>query len=329
MIAFIVRRILLLIPTLFFITIVTFLVIELPPGDYLDAYAANLAAGGDPVDKERLESLRKQFGLDKPAPLRYLQWVTNILRGKFGFSFEWNVPVEALIWERLALTFFISLSTILFTWVVGFLIGVYSAVNQYSIGDYIFTTLGFIGLGLPNFLIALVIMWYAFDKFGLRLSGLFSQEYRAAPWSLAKFWDMLTHLWLPLIILGTSGTAGMIRTMRANLLDELNKPYVETARAKGLKERVLVRKYPVRVALNPFVSTVGWTLPNLISGATIVSVVLSLPTTGPMLLGALMTQDMYLAASFLLMLSVLTVVGTLISDILLAVLDPRIRMETQ
>ncbi len=329
MIAFIVRRILLLIPTLFFITIVTFLVIELPPGDYLDAYAANLAAGGDPVDQERLEALRKQFGLDKPAPLRYLQWVTNILRGNFGFSFEWNVPVEALIWERLALTFFISLSTILFTWVVGFLIGVYSAVNQYSIGDYIFTTLGFIGLGLPNFLIALVIMWYAFDQFGLRLSGLFSQEYRGAPWSLAKFWDMLTHLWLPLVILGTAGTAEMIRTMRANLLDELNKPYVETARAKGLKEQVLVRKYPVRVALNPFVSTVGWTLPNLISGATIVSVVLSLPTTGPMLLGALMTQDMYLAASFLLMLSVLTVVGTLVSDLLLAVLDPRIRMEAQ
>ncbi len=329
MIAFIVRRILLLIPTLFFITIVTFLVIELPPGDYLDAYAANLAAGGDPVDQERLEALRKQFGLDKPAPLRYLQWLTNILRGNFGFSFEWNVPVEQLIWERLALTFFISLSTILFTWVVGFLIGVYSAVNQYSIGDYIFTTLGFIGLGLPNFLIALVIMWYAFDQFGLRLSGLFSQEYRAAPWSLAKFLDMLTHLWLPLIILGTAGTAEMIRTMRANLLDELNKPYVETARAKGLRERVLVRKYPVRVALNPFVSTVGWTLPNLISGATIVSVVLSLPTTGPMLLGALMTQDMYLAASFLLMLSVLTVVGTLISDLLLAVLDPRIRMEAQ
>ena len=194
MIAFIVRRILLLIPTLFFITIVTFLVIELPPGDYLDAYAANLAAGGDPVDQERLEALRKQFGLDKPAPLRYLQWLTNILRGNFGFSFEWNVPVENLIWERLALTFFISLSTILFTWIVGFLIGVYSAVNQYSIGDYIFTTLGFIGLGLPNFLIALVIMWYACDQFGLRLSGLFSQEYRAAPWSLAKFLDMITHL---------------------------------------------------------------------------------------------------------------------------------------
>ena len=266
MLAFIARRILLLIPTLFFITIVTFLVIELPPGDYLDAYAANLAAGGDPVDQERLESLRKQFGLDKPAPLRYLQWVTNILRGNFGFSFEWNVPVEDLIWERLALTFFISLTTILFTWVVGFLIGVYSAVNQYSIGDYIFTTLGFIGLGLPNFLIALVIMWFAFDRFGLRLSGLFSQEFQGAPWSLAKVGDMLTHLWLPLLILGTAGTAEIIRTMRANLLDELNKPYVETARAKGLKEQILVRKYPVRVALNPFVSTVGWTRPTSMPG---------------------------------------------------------------
>ena len=216
--------------------------------------------------RRRLESLRKQFGLDKPAPLRYLQWVTNILRGNFGFSFEWNVPVEDLIWGRLALTFFISLTTILFTWVVGFLIGVYSAVNQYSIGDYIFTTLGFIGLGLPNFLIALVIMWFAFDRFGLRLSGLFSQKFQGAPWSLAKVGDMLTHLWLPLLILGTAGTAEMIRTMRANLLDELNKPYVETARAKGLKEQILVRKYPVRVALNPFVSTVGWTRPTPMPG---------------------------------------------------------------
>jgi peptide/nickel transport system permease protein len=329
MLRFIVRRVLLLIPTLFFISIVTFMAIELPPGDYLDAYAANLAAGGDPVEREELEAMRRQFGLDQPLPLRYLRWFTNVLRGDFGYSFEWNRPVSELIWERLALTFTISLSTILFTWILGFIIGVYSAVNQYSIGDYVFTTLGFIGLGLPNFLIALVVMYFAFDLYGLKLSGLFSREYQTAPWSLAKVWDMLKHLWLPVLILGTAGTAEMIRTMRANLLDELNKPYVETARAKGLQERKLVLKYPVRVALNPFVSTVGWALPNLISGATIVSVVLSLPTTGPMLLGALMSQDMFLAASFLFMLSVLTVIGTLISDILLALIDPRIRMEEQ
>ncbi|MBV7334579.1 ABC transporter permease [Chloroflexi bacterium TSY] len=329
MLTFIFRRTLLLILTLFFISIVTFAVIELPPGDYLTSYEAILAAGGDPVDKEELNALRRQFGLDKPLPLRYLQWLTNVLQGNFGLSFEWNKPVGELIWERLALTITISLGTLLFTWIVGFAIGVYSAVNQYSIGDYVFTTLGFIGLGLPNFLIALVILWYAFDQFDLKLSGLFSQEYQSAPWSLAKVWDMLKHLWLPLIILGTAGTAGMIRVMRANLLDELNKPYVETARSKGLAEWRLIYKYPVRIALNPFISTVGWALPNLISGSIIVSVVLSLPTTGPMLLRALLNQDMYLAASFLLILSVLTVIGTLISDILLALLDPRIRMEDQ
>ena len=329
MLQFIIRRTLLLIPTLFCISIVTFAVIELPPGDYLTSYAAILAAGGDPVDEQTLIALRRQFGLDKPVHLRYLQWVTNVMRGDFGFSFEWNRPVSELIWERLALTVAISLSTLLFTWIMGFVIGVYSAVNQYSIGDYIFTTLGFIGLGLPNFLIALVVIWYAFDQFNLKLSGLFSQEFQSAEWSLAKVWDMLKHLWLPVIILGTAGTAEMIRTMRANLLDELNKPYVETARSKGLTEQRLVYKYPVRVALNPFISTVGWILPNLISGSIIVSVVLSLPTTGPMMLRALLNQDMFLAASFLLMLSVLTVIGTLISDILLALLDPRIRMEDQ
>jgi peptide/nickel transport system permease protein len=317
---------LLLIPTLIFISIVTFLVIELPPGDYLTAHVANLAAGGDTIDQEQLDALKKQYGLDKPIHMRYVHWIRNVLRGNFGQSFEWNKPVGELIWERLALTFVISLATMLFTWVLGFVVGVYSATHQYSLFDYFFTALGFVGLGVPNFLIALVIMWFAFSRFGVSLSGLFSQKYQSAPWSWAKVLDMLNHLWLPMIILGMSGTAGMIRTMRANLLDELRKPYVTTARAKGLMERKLLFKYPVRVALNPFVSTVGWSLPRLVSGSTIVSVVLSLPTTGPLLLRALMNQDMFLAASFLLMLSVLTVIGTLISDILLAYLDPRIRL---
>lgn len=326
MLQFIVRRILLLIPTIIGISIVAFLVIELPPGDYLTAHVANLAAGGDTIDQEQLEALKKQYGLDKPLVERYFHWAGNLLQGDMGMSFEWNKPVNQLIWERLALTFVISLATMLFTWVLGFVIGVYSATHQYSLGDYFFTALGFVGLGIPNFLIALVIMWVAFSKYGVSLSGLFSQQYQSAPWSWLKFVDMLKHLWLPMVILGTAGTAGMIRTMRANLLDEIRKPYVTTARAKGLTEQKLLYKYPVRVALNPFISTVGWSLPALVSGSTIVSVVLSLPTTGPLLLRALMNQDMYLAASFLMMLSVLTVIGTLISDILLAALDPRIRM---
>ena len=325
MLQYIIRRVLLLIPTLIGISIVAFLIIELPPGDYLSAHVANMAASGDTVTEEQLAALKRQYGLDRPLHMRYLHWFGNALRGNFGQSFEWGKPVGELIWERLILTVVISASTLLFTWIIGFAVGVYSATRQYSIGDYFFTALGFIGLGVPNFLIALVIMWVAFTMFGAKLSGLFSQEYQTAPWSWGKVVDMLKHLWLPLLILGIGGTAGMIRTMRANMLDELRRPYVTTARAKGLRERRLLFKYPVRVALNPFVSTVGWALPRLVSGSTIISVVLSLPTTGPLLLRALMNQDMFLAATFLMMLSVLTVIGTLISDILLAWLDPRIR----
>ena len=327
MLGYILRRIVLLIPTLIGITIVTFIVIELPPGDYLTAYVMNLSAGGDVVDQEQLEALKRQYGLDLPVHQRYFHWVRNILRGDFGRSFEWNRPVTELIWERLALTLVITVTTLLFTWIMGFIVGVYSATHQYSFLDYLFTSLGFVGLGTPDFMIALVLLWIGFSVFGVNLTGLFSREFQTAPWSFAKFVDMLKHLWVPMLILGTAGTAGMARTMRANLLDELQKPYVETGRAKGLKEWRLVFKYPVRVALNPFISTAGWALPGLISGATIVSVVLSLPTAGPLLLKALMGQDMYLAASFLMLLSVLTVIGTLISDILLAFIDPRIRYD--
>lgn len=326
MATYVVRRFLLLIPTLIAISIVTFLIIELPPGDFLTVYVANMAATGDTVDQSIVDAMRLQYGLDKPLHQRYLLWFGKVLRGDFGMSFEWNKPVSELLWERLALTLVLTSTSLIFTWVVGFVIGVYSATHQYSIGDYIFTALSFVGLGTPEFMIALILLWVAFSAFGLRLTGLFSQEMQNEPWSMAKVVDLFKHLWVPTIILGLSGTAGMVRTMRANLLDELGKPYVLTARAKGLKENRLLMKYPVRVALNPFVSSVGWALPGLISGATIISVVLGLPTTGPLLLRALLGQDMYLAASYVLMLSVLTVIGTLISDILLAWLDPRIRM---
>jgi peptide/nickel transport system permease protein len=248
-----------------------------------------------------------------------------LLEGDWGQSLEWNRPVKELIGSRIMLTFVISLTTMLFGWSLAFPIGIYSAVRQYSPGDYLFTAFSFVGVGIPNFLLALVLLYAIFKIFNYNAAGLFSVEYQDAPWSLSKVWDLLKHLWVPVIILATGGTAGLIRTMRANMLDELHKPYVTTARAKGLADRRVILKYPVRVALNPFISTVGWRLPGLISGTTIVSIVLGLPTTGPLLLGALQTQDMYLAGSFLFLLSSLTVVGTLISDILLGVLDPRIR----
>lgn len=328
MLRYITRRVIIAIPTLIVVSFIAYLLIELPPGDYLSAYIANLEASGEQVDQAEIAALRLRYGLGSPIYVRYYKWMKGIiLEGDFGMSFEWNQPVSKMIWSRLFLTFVITSSTLIFQWIVAFPIGIYSATRQYSIGDYVFTFLGFVGLGIPNFMIALVLLWLGYSYFGADLSGLLSTQFVDAPWSMAKVLDLLKHLWIPLIVLGTAGTAGLIRTMRANLLDELNKPYVVTARAKGLTESRLLWKYPVRVALNPFVSTVGWSLPGLISGATIVSVVLSFPTTGPLMLRALRSQDMYLAGSFLLMLSVLTVLGTLISDILLAMLDPRIRYE--
>jgi peptide/nickel transport system permease protein len=328
MFQFIIRRILYMIPTLFLISIVSFIIIQLPPGDYLTSLVATMASTGETVDRAALVALEQRYGLGQPVYVQYWKWISGILlRGDFGQSFEWNQPVSALLWGRLALTFVLSLATLLFTWVVAFPIGIYSAVRQYSLGDYVTTVIGYVGLAIPNFLLALVMMYVSFKYFNQSVGGLFSPEYQDAPWSLAKVIDMLAHLWIPVVIIGTAGTAGLIRIMRANLLDELHKPYVVTARAKGLSEYKLLLKYPVRVALNPFVSTLGWTLPTLVSGAAIISIVLSLPTTGPLLLRALMSQDMYLAGSFILMLSTLTVVGTLISDILLAWLDPRIRYE--
>jgi len=327
MLQYILRRIMWAIPTLLFISIVSFAIIQLPPGDYLTSYLASLAATGEYMDPEVAEELRIHYGLDKPLYIQYLRWMWGMLHGDFGYSLEWKEPVSKLIWERLALTFVLSLSTLLFTWLVAIPIGVYSATHQYSAFDYIFTFFGFLGRGIPNFLFALVLMWIGFAYFGVDVGGLFSHEYLNAPWSLAKVWDMIKHLWIPMIVIGTSGTAGLIRIMRANTLDELHKPYVMTARAKGLPENRLLWRYPVRVALNPFVSTVGWALPELVSGTTITAIVLSLQTTGPLLYRALLTQDMQLAGSFIMLLSTLTVIGTLISDILLAWLDPRIRYE--
>ncbi len=325
MLSYIVRRILLTIPTVIAITVVTFIIIQLPEGDYLTTYIARLESTGTVLDESEIAALKERYGLDDPIYVQFVKWVTRMAHGDFGMSFQWNRPVSELLGERMLLTVAISFSTLLFTWVVALPIGVYSATHQYSILDYVFTFFGFIGRGVPSFMIALILMWISISRFGVSAGGLFSVEFRDAAWSWARVVDMLKHLWIPMLVLGIGGTAGLIRTMRANLLDELSKPYVETARAKGLTETRLLWKYPVRVALNPFVSTVGWSLAGLISGGTIVSVVLSLPTAGPLLLDALLAQDMYLAGAFLLLLSILTVIGTLISDILLVLLDPRIK----
>lgn len=327
MLQFMLRRVLYAIPLIVVVSVVSFAIIQLPPGDFVTALAAQYESTGETLDAQQLEALRLRYGLGQPFHVQYFKWIGGVLRGDFGHSFLLNQPVSSLIWDRLGLTMVISLSTLIFTWLVAFPIGIYSAVKQYSIGDYAFTFIGFIGMAVPSFLLAIVLMWVSFQYFGLSIGGLFSDEYVSAPWSWDKLLDMLQHLWAPLIILGTSGTAGLIRIMRANLLDELNKPYVVTARAKGMRELPLLFKYPVRLASNPFVSTVGWSLPHLVSGATIISVVLSLPTSGPMLLSALMAQDMYLAGAYILILSILTIIGTLISDVLLAILDPRIRFD--
>lgn len=317
-----------MIPTLIVISMISFAIIQLPPGDYLSSLIAQLASSGEFVDSAQVVALKEQYGLDQSIAVQYWKWISGILfRGDFGMSFAWNRPVSTMIWERLGLTVLVSFVTLLFVWIVALPIGIYSAVRQYSLGDYVFTFIGFIGLAIPNFVLALALMYFAFAVLGQSVGGLFSPEYIEAPWSWAKFNDLLGHLWIPVIVIGTSGMASLIRIMRANLLDELYKPYVTTCRAKGMKEWRLILEYPVRVALNPFVSTLGWILPSLVSGAVIVSVVLSLPTTGPLLLKALVSQDMYLAGTIILLLSTLTVIGTLISDILLALLDPRIRYQ--
>ena len=325
---FLLQRLLLFVPTFLVISVITFVLIQAPPGDYISSYATQLEASGEEASEALLTALRKRYGLDQPVYIQYAKWLWGIFtRLDFGHSMQWNRPVGDLIWDRLAWTVVISFLTIIFTWILAFPIGIYSATHQYSGFDYSFTFLGFVGAGIPDFLLALVLMWLGFAFFGLDMGGLFSEAFRDAPWSWAKFVDMLKHLWVPVVVLSVSSTAGLIRTMRANLLDELRKPYVITARAKGMTEWHLVLKYPVRVALNPFISGIAYVLPQLVSGTTIISIVLSLPTTGPVQIRSLMSQDMYLAGSIFLLLASLTILGTFISDILLAVVDPRIRLE--
>jgi peptide/nickel transport system permease protein len=308
-------------------SVVAFLIIQLPPGDYLTSYIAQLRAQGETVDEARIEGLRRQYGLDRPVYVQYWMWVSGVPRGDFGFSFDWNRPVRDLISERIGYSVGLSLTALFITYAIAIPIGIYSATHQYSAGDYTFTVLGFIGLAAPHFMVALVFMFIAFKYLGISPGGLFSPEYLDQPWSWDKFLNMLAHIPAPLLIIGLGGTAGTIRVMRANLLDELRKPYVLTARAKGLRERKLLIKYPVRFALNPMISTIGWVFPAIVSGETITGIVLNLPTVGPLLLRALLNQDMYLAGSLIMFLAFLTVFGMLVSDVLLAWLDPRIRYE--
>ena len=325
MLRFIVRRILLMIPTLFIISALVYFIIDLPPGDCVTAQVDELLSRGDPDALRRAEELRAMYNLNDPLWQRYLEWVAGVFRWDFGLSCQDTVPVADLIGERMALTLIMESSTIAFIWIVSFVIGVYAATHQYKLGDYVASFIGFIGLSIPNFLLALVLLYVGKVYFGLSIGGLMDPEYIDQPVSWGKVWSVMQHLVIPVIVIGMSGTAGMIRRLRANLLDELQKQYVVTGRAKGLPPLRLLIKYPLRHAINPFVADIGGLLPDVISGSVIVSVVLSLPTTGPMLLGALKTQDVNLAATFLLFVATLTVIGMLISDLALAALDPRIR----
>jgi peptide/nickel transport system permease protein len=324
--AYVIRRILIMIPTLIAISAITFVIIQLPPGDYLSTLIAELQSQGENVDTAKIEALRAQYGLDRPMIEQYLIWVWGLLNGDFGFSFEYQLPVADVVGDRLFLTLVLNFTTIIFIWLVSFPIGIYSATHQYSWGDYGLTFVGFIGLATPNFLLALVLLYFANVWFGTSIGGLMDPAYIDEPWTTGKVLSVLEHLWVPVVVIGTSGTAGMIRRLRANMLDELQKQYVVTARAKGLSSFKTLIKYPLRTALNPFIADIGNMLPQVVSGSAIVSMVLSLPTTGPMLIAALQSQDMYLAGSFLIFLAMLTVVGMFLSDLALAWLDPRIRL---
>ncbi len=325
MAGYVVRRLLMMIPTLLVISIIVFAIIELPPGDYLDSYVAELESRGETVDEKEIAFLRDQYGFGEPLLERYVTWVGGMLQGDFGYSFEYRLPVNDVIGDRMLLTVVVSLATILFTWLIAFPIGIYSATHQYSWGDHGLTLLGLLGLATPNFLLALILLYFANVWFGTSIGGLMDPEYLDQPWSWGKASSILAHLWIPVVVVGTSGTASLARRLRANLLDELRKPYVETAHAKGLPPRKVLFRYPLRASLNFFVADIGNLLPQVISGAELVAVVLSLPTTGPIMISALQSQDMYLAGAFLMFLAVLTTFGVLVSDLALSVLDPRIR----
>lgn len=327
MLGFLIRRTLTMIVTLFVVSILVFVIIQLPPGDYLTTYIEELKAQGETVDPKKITFLREQYGLDRPLYEQYLTWVTGLLQGDLGYSFEYNLPVADVVGDRLFLSMLLNVATVIFVYIVSFPIGVYSATHQYSWSDHGITFLGLLGLATPNFLLALILLYLGNVWFGTSIGGLMDPEYINQPWSFGKAMSILEHLWVPVVVIGTAGTAGMIRRLRANLLDELEKQYVETGRAKGLPEGKLLRKYPLRMALNPFIADIGSLLPQIVSGSVIVSAVMSLPTTGPMLLEALQSQDMFLAGSFLMFLALLTVAGMFLSDVLLALLDPRIRIE--
>ncbi|MCC9622687.1 ABC transporter permease [Thalassospira sp. MA62] len=327
MLTYLARRLFVMVPTLILISMLVFVIIQLPPGDFLTTYLNELQAQGEAVDPAKIEFLKQQYGLDQPMYVQYAEWAWGLLQGDLGFSFEYNLPVSEVVGDRLWLSLVLNFSTIIFIYIVSFPIGIYSATRQYSWGDYGFTLLGFLGLAMPNFLFALVLLYYANVVFGTSIGGLMDPEFINEGWSLAKIGSIIEHLWAPVLVIGTSGTAAMIRRLRANLLDELGKQYVVTAHAKGLSPTKVLFKYPLRMALNPFISDIGNILPQVVSGSVLVSVVMSLPTTGPMLLSALQSQDMYLAGSFLMFLALLTVIGMFVSDVLLAWLDPRIRLQ--
>jgi peptide/nickel transport system permease protein len=329
MIKYLTRRFTYMVFTIWIISLLSFIIIQLPPGDYVtDMIQRMYASGAREIPKETRLQMQAEYGLDQPIILQYFKWIGKILlKGQFGYSLNYKRDAVQIITQRLPMSFALSLFSLIFVWVVALPIGIYSAVNKYTIPDYIATFVGFIGLAIPNFLLALICIYINYKYFSQSMIGLFSEKYASAAWSWGKLLDLFRHMWIPVIVIGIGGTAGLIRTMRANLLDELNKPYVDTARSKGLPEGRMLWKYPVRHALNPFISTIGWALPGLVSGEAIVSMVLNLPTSGPVLLTALMDQDMYVAAGFILMLSALTVIGTFISDIALAFLDPRIRLQ--
>jgi peptide/nickel transport system permease protein len=327
MLAYLVHRILIMIPTLIAISVLIFTIINLPPGDYFSTYITELQSTGEAADLAKIHFLQEQYGFDRPIWEQYLFWVVGLLQGDMGYSFAYNLPVNQVVGDRLLMTFIVSFTTIVFTYVVAFPIGVYSATHQYSWTDHGLTLLGFLGLATPSFLFALVLLYLANVYLGISIGGLMDPQFVDRPWTWQKAFSVLGHLWIPVIVIGTAGTASMIRRLRANLLDELQKQYVVTARAKGLPPIRTLFKYPLRMALNPFISDIGSLLPHVISGAAIVSVVMSLPTTGPMLLEALRSHDMYLAGSFLMFMSFLTVIGVFISDLALAVLDPRIRLQ--
>ena len=327
MLRYILQRLLLIPVLLFVFSVMVFALVQAPPGDYLTSYIATISSSGSTIDQAEVDALKKQFGLDQPVHIQYLRWMEGLLHGQLGLSLEYQRPNSELISERIGLTLALALSAFAFTWIVAIPLGIYSATHRNTFLDYLTTVVNYIGVATPNFMLALILMWWAYSQFGLSITGLFSREFEQLPWSFAKVIDLLKHIWLPMIVIGMAGTARLTRVMRANLLDELNKPYMTSGRARGLSEWQLVMRYPVRLAINPLASTIGWYLPELFSGSLIVATVMNLQNIGPLLLRSLINQDMYLAGSILLIYCFLAIIGTLISDILLVWLDPRIRME--